>query len=63
MENISKLYIPIGHVVKKNYKTIGIRKFIKENKVMLMISSISLALLSTYVVLIINFINLIRIIN
>lgn len=63
MENIGKLYMLMGHVVKKNCKTIGMRKFIKENKIGLIIGGISVALLSAYTVLIINFINLIKILN
>lgn len=63
MENIGKLYMPIGQVSKKNYKKLGIKKFIKENKTVLLISGISISLLTAYSVLIINFINLIKILN
>lgn len=64
MENIgNNIYIPIGQVSKKNYKKLGIKKFIKENRIVLLISGISISLLIAYSVLIINFINLIKILN
>lgn len=63
MENIKTACIPIGQVVRREYRGINIGRFIKDNKIGLIIGSISLALLSTYAILIINFINLIKIIK
>ena len=63
MENIKTGCIPIGQVVRREYRGINIGKFIKDNKIALLIAFISLALLSTYTILIMNFINLIKILN
>lgn len=63
MENIKKMYIPIGQVTKKNYKAFKINKFIKNNKITLSICGISILLLWAYSILIMNFINLIKILN
>lgn len=63
MENVKTAYMPIGQAVRREYKAMRIGKFIKDNKIGLIIGSISLALLLTYAILIMNFINLIKIIN
>ena len=54
--------IPVRQAIKVDTKLLKIKKFIKNNKIGLIIGGVSLALLSIYTVLIINFINLIRII-
>lgn len=56
MENIR--YIPQGQARGVSYKTSQKIEFIKRNKLTLLIGSISLALLTTYIVLINSFINL-----
>ena len=56
MENIR--YIPQGQARGVNYKTSRIIKFIKKNKVALIIGSASLGILTTYIVLINTFISL-----
>ena len=56
MENIR--YIPQGQARGVSYKTSRKIEFIKKNKLSLIIGSISLAILTTYIVLINTFINL-----
>ena len=63
MQNIKIGYIPVGQVVKISDKTGGVKDFIKKNRTGLIISGIFGSLISLYVVLIINFINLIKILN
>ena len=55
--------MPVGQVVRVNSKTAKIKKFIKENKLVLIIGAIAMSLISAYALLIINFIKLIQIIN
>ena len=62
MQNIKAGCIPVRQAVKIDTKSIRIKKIFKNNKVGLIIVGIATALFSTYAVLIINFINLIRII-
>jgi len=61
MENIKVGCIPVRQAIRIDTRSLRIKKFLKNNKVGLIIGSIALALLSTYAVLIINFINLIKI--
>ena len=61
MKNIKVGCIPVRQAINVNTKSFRIKKFLKNNKVGLIIGGISIALLSTYAVLIINFINLIKI--
>ena len=61
MQNIKVGCIPVRQVVKIDTKSLKIKKFIKNNKLGLIIGSISIALLSIYAVLLINFINLINV--
>lgn len=56
MENIR--YIPQGQARGASYKTSRIIKFIKKNKLALIIGSASLWILTTYIVLINTFISL-----
>ena len=63
MENIKVECIPVRQVVKIDSKSLEIKKFIKRNKLGLIIGGVSVILLSTYSCLIINFIKLIQIIN
>lgn len=63
MEDIKVESIPVRQVVNANTKFFRIKKFIKDNKLGLIIGSIATVLFATYVVLIIKFINLIKILN
>ena len=63
MQNIKVGCIPVGQAVKLENKTLGVKEFIKKNKVGLIISGIFTSLISVYAMLIINFINLIKILN
>ena len=62
MQNIKVGCIPVGQVTRIENKTLVVKEFIKKNRVGLIISGIFGSLISVYVVLIINFINLIKII-
>ena len=61
MENIKIGCIPVRQAVKIDSKRVKIRKYIKKNRIGLMIGGISIVLLSIYSVLLINFINLIKV--
>ena len=61
MEDIKKTYIPVGQAIKINYKSIKLNKFVKGNKVKLIIFAISLSLLICYTLLIYRFIKLLQI--
>ena len=63
MQNIKIGCVQAGQAIKIENKTLGVKRFIKKNKVGLIISGIFTSLISVYVVLIINFINLIKILN
>ena len=60
MQNIKVGCIPVRQAVKIDTRR-EIKKFIKNNKIGLIISGISITLLSIYSVLPINFINLIKV--
>ena len=62
MQNIKVGYIPVGQAIRIENKKLGVKEFIKNNKVGLIIGGIFCSLFSVYAVLIINFINLIKII-
>ena len=61
MQNIKVGCIPVRQVMQIDTRRIKIKKFIKNNKIGLIIGGISITLLSIYSVLFINFINLIKI--
>lgn len=63
MQNIKVGCIPVRQAIKIENKTLGVKEFIKKNKVGLIISGIFGSLISIYAVLIVNFINLIKILN
>ncbi len=63
MNNIKVGCIPVGQAVKIENKTSRVKEFLKKNKVGLIISGVFGSLISIYAVLIINFINLIKILN
>lgn len=63
MQNIKVGYIPVGQAVRIENKTIKVKEFLKNNKLALIITGIFTSLVSIYAVLIINFINLIKILN
>ena len=62
MQNIKVGCIPVRQAIGIDTRLLKIKKFIKQNKVGLVIGGVSMVLLSTYVVLIMKFINLIKII-
>lgn len=61
MQNIKVGCIPVREAIGINTKSFKIIKFIKQNKIGLIIGGVSMLLLSIYSVLIMNFINLIKI--
>ena len=63
MENVKSVYIPVGQAVKTNYKTINVRRFIGNHKILLAISSIIIVLLATYGTLMAQFIQLLKILK
>ena len=63
MQNIKVGCNPVGQAIRIENKKIGVKEFIKKNRVLLIISSIFCSLFSVYAMLIINFINLIKILN
>ena len=62
MENIKNAYMPIGQVVRINDKKIKFLNWVSKNKIMLTISTIFIALISLYGILISQFIRLLQII-
>ena len=58
MQNIKIGCIPVRQVMKIDTRVIRIKKFIKNNKIGLIIGGISVVLFSIYSVLLTNFINL-----
>lgn len=61
MQNIRVGCIPVRQAVKIDTRALRIKKFIKNNRIGLIVGGISITLLSIYGVLLINFINLIKI--
>ena len=61
MQNINLRCIPVRQAVKIDTRRIKIKRFIKNNKIGLIIGGIAMSLFSIYGVLFINFINLIKI--
>ena len=62
MENIKNAYMPIGQAVRINDKKIKFLNWVSKNKIMLTISTIFIALISLYGILISQFIRLLQII-
>ena len=62
MQNIKVGCIPVRQAVKIDTRALRIKKFIKNNRIGLIVGGISITLLSIYSVLLINFINLIKVI-
>ena len=62
MQNIKVGCIPVRQAINVNTKSFKIKKFMKEKKIGLIVTGISLVLLFTYIILFINFIELIKII-
>lgn len=60
MQNIKVGCIPVRQAMKIDTRR-EIKKFIKNNKICLIIGGISIILLSIYSILLINFINLIKV--
>lgn len=63
MQNIEARSITVGQAIEMRNKTLGAKEFIKKNKISLIIVGIFTSLISVYAVLIISFINLIKILN
>lgn len=61
MENIKVGCIPVRQAINVNTKSYKIKKFLKDNRVGLIVSGVAVTLVSIYAVLLINFINLIKI--
>ena len=61
MQNIKVGCIPVRQTVKIDRRDLRIKRFIKNNRIWLIVGGITITLLSIYSVLIINFINLIKI--
>lgn len=61
MENIKVGCIPVRQAVNVNSKFYKIKKFLKDNKIGLIVGGIATILVSIYAILLINFINLIKI--
>ena len=61
MQNIKVGCIPVRQAVKIDTRALKIKRFIKNNRIGLIVVGISVTLLSIYSVLLINFINLIKI--
>ena len=62
MDNIRVGCIPVRQALEVNDKRLEIKNFLKKNKIGIIIGGISIALFSIYASLIINFINIIKII-
>lgn len=58
MENIKREFIPNGQVVNLNTKTTTVKKFIAKNKMVLLISIVSIVLLTIEASLVKSFIDL-----
>lgn len=61
MENIKVGCIPVRQAINVNTKSYKIKKFLKDNRVGLIVSGVAVTLVSIYAVLLINFIDLIKI--
>ena len=61
MQNIKVGCIPERQAIKLDTRALKIKKFVKNNRIWLIVGGITITLLSIYSVLIINFINLIKI--
>ena len=61
MQKIKVGCIPVRQTINVNTKSYKLKKFLKDNKIGLIVGGISISLLSIYAVLVINFINLIKI--
>lgn len=61
MENIKVGCIPVRQAINVNTKSYKIKKILKDNRVGLIVSGVAVTLVSIYAVLLINFINLIKI--
>jgi len=60
MQEIKTECITVGQAIKIEDNALKIKGFIKKNKAGIIIGSIAIALFSTYTVLILHFINLIK---
>ena len=61
MQNIKVGCIPVRQAVKIDTRGLRIKRFIKNNRILLIVGGISITFFSIYSVLLINFINLIKI--
>ena len=63
MEDIKVGCNSIKSAMKIENKDLKVKEFLKKNKILLIITAIFVSLISVYTMLIINFINLIKILN
>ena len=63
MQNIKVGYIPVRQAVKIDTRAFKIKRFIKNNKIVLIVGGISIILFSIYGILLMNFINLIKMLD
>ena len=61
MQNIKVGCIPVRQAVNIDTRRVKIKKFIKNNRIGLIVGGITIILLSIYGILFINFINLIKV--
>lgn len=61
MQNIKVGCIPVRQAIKIDTRALKIKRFVKNNRIGLIVGGISITLFSIYSVLLINFINLIKI--
>ena len=60
MQNIKVGCIPVRQAIKIDTRALKIKKFVKNNRIGLIVGGISITLFSIYSVLLINFIDLIK---
>ena len=60
MQNIKVGCIPVRQAIKIDTRALRIKRFVKNNRIGLIVGGISITLLTIYCVLLINFINLIK---
>ena len=63
MQNIKVGCIPERQAIKIDTRALKIKKFVKNNRIGLIVGGISITLISIYSVLLISFINLIQILH
>ena len=62
MQNTKTMYIPVGQAIKTGENTIKVKTFLRKNKTMLVVSALAISLLSIYAFLLLQFIQLLKMI-